>query len=107
MATIVAVGPKELNINQGIHNKSPTVHVIYTSSVLNYPLGDITNVHRYSIATSFYTALNRLVKKLDSWLEKNARAAAGGFKSKTKVISSPSSLEPPQDAPLWAVVWNS
>ena len=61
-----------------------------------------TYIHRHSITSSFYTALNRLVKKLDSRIEKNERA--GGFKSKTKVISSPSPLEPPLNAPQWAVV---
>ena len=45
--------------------------------------------------------LNRLVKKLDTRIEKNEKS--GGFKSKDKLISSVSLLEPPADAPGWTV----
>ncbi|CAI8019518.1 hypothetical protein GBAR_LOCUS11729 [Geodia barretti] len=42
--------------------------------------------------------LNRLVKKLDARIEKNEKA--GGFKSKDKLQSCLSLLEPPPDAPV-------
>ena len=49
----------------------------------------------------FSTVLNRLVKKLDARIEKNEKA--GVFKSKDKLLSRLSLLEPPPDAPDWAV----
>ena len=53
------------------------------------------------LCTLFSTVLNRLVKKLDTRIEKNEKS--GDFKSKDKIISSVSLLEPPADAPGWAV----
>ena len=42
------------------------------------------------------------MRKLDSRIDKNERA--GGFKSKEKVESSTSLVEPPPDAPDWAIL---
>ena len=47
------------------------------------------------LCTLFSTVLNRLVKKLDTRIEKNEKS--GGFKSKDKLISSVSLLEPPAE----------
>ena len=55
----------------------------------------------YNTYVLFSLVLNRLVKKLDARIEKTEKA--GGFKSKEKLISSVSLLEPPPDAPDWAI----
>ena len=51
--------------------------------------------------SSFNIALNCLVKKLDKRLRKSERVS--GFAAKNKVLSSPSLLQPPANAPEWAV----
>ena len=53
------------------------------------------------ITPLFNIALNCLVKKLDKRLRKNERV--GGFAAKNKVLSSPSLIETPADAPEWTV----
>ena len=49
------------------------------------------------------TVLDKLVSKLDRRLDQKMRTKRG-FKHKLRVLKSPSKLQPPQNAPSWAVV---
>ena len=58
----------------------------------------------FSVISSIFTEFNKLVKKLDKRAQESTKA--GGFKSKTRLISLPSTLLPPPDAPRWCVTEN-
>lgn len=49
---------------------------------------------------SHITELNKLIKKLDKRI---LASRSGGFKSKVRVLSSPSTLLPPPNPPAWSV----
>ena len=46
------------------------------------------------------TELNKLIKKLD---KRSQESKSGGFKSKVRVLSRPSTLLPPPNPPTWSV----
>ena len=46
------------------------------------------------------TELNKLIKKLD---KRAKESKSGGFKSKVRVLSRPSTLLPPPNPPTWSV----
>ena len=54
----------------------------------------------FVLSFSHITELNKLIKRLD---KRVLASRSGGFKSKVRVLSSPSTLLPPPNPPAWTV----
>ena len=52
-------------------------------------------------AIAYITELNKLIKKLD---RRAQESKFGGFQSKVRVLSTPSTLLPPPNPPAWSII---
>ena len=55
----------------------------------------------YNVSLLFFAVLEKLIHRLDKRIAK--QSSGGSFKCKDRVLSSLSSLQAPEDAPLWTL----
>ena len=70
-------------------------------SLLPVALNDVVLILSLSFVCTCYVELNKLASKLDGRIKSSAKS--GGFKSKQRLLCSPSTLLPPCNASKWAI----